>query len=286
MAPRGLRDELRASFVNRGSCWGGCSLFRGSGEPDFAEDEVDLVAGLASDLAAGFRRALLVCTFDVDDSVEGPGIVVFNADGKVETVSPVAEQWMSELVDIEDTTRRAGIPYVVGAVFERARRAVMEGYQPEAAAHCRAPTRSGRWVVIHGTRLDPSTGRMAVIIEPAPADETTSLALSAFGLSEREREVARCCLEGRSTVQIARILQISGHTVQDHLKAIFEKVGVRSRRELVARLFIDHSWPRFQPVDRNDGWFGLELDRRAPPRRITADDLSPTLAPSCWPVVS
>lgn len=281
MAPRGLRDELRASFVDRGSCWGGCSLFRGSGEPDFAHDEIEAVAGLAGELAVGFRRALLVSAVDVDDSAAGPGIVVFDADGKVETVSPVAEQWLSELVDIEDTTRRAGVPYVVGVVFERARRAATEGDRPELAAHCRAPTRSGRWVMIRGTRLDPLTKRIAVIIEPAPADEATALALSAFGLSQREREVASCCLEGRSTVEIARELQISGHTVQDHLKAIFEKVGVRSRRELVARLFIDHAWPRFRSVNRNDGWFAAELDRQAPLGGITADELSPTLgAPS------
>ena len=63
-----------------------------------------------------------------------------------------------------------------------------------------------------------------------------SLLLAAYGLTAREREICREVIAGYSTVDIAGRLFISSNTVQDHLKSIFAKVGVRSRGELVARL--------------------------------------------------
>jgi DNA-binding CsgD family transcriptional regulator len=58
----------------------------------------------------------------------------------------------------------------------------------------------------------------------------------ADGLTAREREVCREVIAGHSTADMASRLFISSNTVQDHLKSIFAKVGVRSRGELVARL--------------------------------------------------
>jgi Bacterial regulatory proteins, luxR family len=42
-------------------------------------------------------------------------------------------------------------------------------------------------------------------------------------------------IAGADTYAMTRRLAISRHTVQDHLKSVFAKVGVRSRREVLAR---------------------------------------------------
>jgi DNA-binding NarL/FixJ family response regulator len=42
---------------------------------------------------------------------------------------------------------------------------------------------------------------------------------------------------------MADVLVLSPHTVEDHLKSLYEKLGVASRQELVARLFLDEYLP-------------------------------------------
>jgi DNA-binding NarL/FixJ family response regulator len=62
-------------------------------------------------------------------------------------------------------------------------------------------------------------------------------------LTEREREVTQLLVRGTPIDEIARALWIFQHTVRDHTKAIFAKLGVNSRPELTAMLYHDHHLP-------------------------------------------
>ncbi len=75
-------------------------------------------------------------------------------------------------------------------------------------------------------------------------------------------------LAGQSTTEIAKRLHISAYTVQDHLRSIFDKAGVRSRRQLVASMFFEHYALRLgQPLDHR-GWFAADLQTaQSMPRR-------------------
>src|SRR3954468_761839 len=77
-------------------------------------------------------------------------------------------------------------------------------------------------------------------MESTPGADLAALLLAAHGLTRREQEVCQEVLAGRSTAEIATALFISANTVQNHLKSLFDKVGVRTRRELVARLARSH----------------------------------------------
>jgi DNA-binding CsgD family transcriptional regulator len=258
-------DELRVSFVVNGTYWAGAGFIRDEGGPWFDDAEVAFVAAMSSVIAEGFRRAVLVSDIAHDhDSDMLPGVVVLDPDGQVESISPQAERWLEELVEVPPAPR----PHqarVVQAVAARARHPQADA--STAASRARAQTRSGQWLLLYGTKLaGPLDGRVAVIIQPAGPHDIAPLVAQAYGLSERERDVTRLCFRGVSTKQIADTLHISPYTVQDHLKSIFDKTGTRSRAELVGQVFLEHYVPRFESLDSvPPGWNGQAIEPPTPP---------------------
>ena len=90
--------------------------------------------------------------------------------------------------------------------------------------------------MIEGAPLDgDGAGRVAITVRAATADEVFDVLCRAHDLTRRERELAGLMLGGLATKQLAEALCISPYTVKDHLKAIFDKTGMRSRRELISR---------------------------------------------------
>lgn len=97
--------------------------------------------------------------------------------------------------------------------------------------------RDGAWLSLHASCMNGAGAqRVAVVISPTAAPDLRPLLFSSHRLTAGERQVSELALQGRSTKEIASELYISPYTVQDQFKAIFEKFGVRSRRELVARI--------------------------------------------------
>jgi DNA-binding NarL/FixJ family response regulator len=58
----------------------------------------------------------------------------------------------------------------------------------------------------------------------------------ANGLTGTERRVAALVTQGHTNREVATAMFVTENTVQTHLRHIFQKVGVRSRTELAARL--------------------------------------------------
>jgi DNA-binding NarL/FixJ family response regulator len=128
-------------------------------------------------------------------------------------------------------------------------------------ARARIRLDTGEWLLVHAAKLErggQSTGEVAVMIEQARPGQVVSLVIRAYGLSERETDVVQGVLQGLSTAEIGHATYLSPYTVQDYLKSVFQKVGVRSRRELVAKVFAEYHWHRYGDGDAKlgpDGWF-------------------------------
>jgi DNA-binding CsgD family transcriptional regulator len=227
LRPNGFDAELRVSFVDSGGCWGSLILVRDRGRPDFDAQAMVAVERLAGTLVRGLRRTVVAQQATIEQTTHGPGLVVLDRHGQIESLTPAARHWLDHLG--ED-------PPVLSAVAASA--------QASGPARARVRTPTGQWLILHGARLDGDPhGRVSVIIEPPRPADLAPLLVAAYGLSHREQTVTALVLQGRSTRQIARVLSISPYTVQEHLTAIFDKVGVRSRGELVGQVFFRHCLP-------------------------------------------
>jgi DNA-binding CsgD family transcriptional regulator len=71
---------------------------------------------------------------------------------------------------------------------------------------------------------------------PLASDEIPAEFLSKYGITERERELILRVMQGKSNADIARELFISLPTVKTHLHNIYQKLGVDSRYDLLARV--------------------------------------------------
>jgi DNA-binding CsgD family transcriptional regulator len=245
MAMGGDQEMIAAIRTRAGDVWGAVGLYRAPGEPMFDTEEKALIKAISGDLAKGARTALLVGEAQDPQWPDSPGLVVLSEDGEVESTTPGVERWLSDLPEGDWDAGR--LPTAVHAVAGLALRTAAGHDDPGEVALARVLSRSGTWVVLHGTPLVASgSRRAAVIVEPAHPARITPLLMSAYGLTEREQDVTRLVLQGNSTAEIAERMVVSTHTVQEHLKTVFEKTGVRSRRELVGKVFFAHYEPRFR----------------------------------------
>jgi DNA-binding CsgD family transcriptional regulator len=233
--PNGLDGELRAALVDGGSCWGGLIVTRAPGQPDFTSEETDFFSRLSRPLARGMRNSILTTAAHRERGPDAPGLVVLDPHGEVDALSESAISWLQELDESADE-----LPAAVLSTATAARRSG-PGQTP---VRSRVRTAAGRWVVLHGSRMADATDRVTVIIAPATPVDVVGLLLGAYGLTARETEVADLVMRGGSTAEVSAALFIAPYTVQDHLKAIFEKVGVHSRKDLIAHVFFEHFLPR------------------------------------------
>lgn len=256
LRPQGYEDELRAVLRAGDNTWGLMGLMREKGRQTFETDDISLVNKASPIIATALRRHVRAQSPWLG-STRAPGLVVFQRPSRVVSANEDALYWLRELVGRDDET---GVPPVtqvgqllsapeferqispIWALLARAR-AVSDGVA-SGSTRLRLRDRRGRWLLLHASALtgceEASSDSVAVVIEPAKSSEIAPIIIEAYSLTPREREVVGALASGDTTSEIAARLFMSQHTVRDHIKAVFDKVGVSSRAELVAKLFAEH----------------------------------------------
>jgi DNA-binding CsgD family transcriptional regulator len=243
LVPSGIPHELRAAFVIRGRAWGAVHIARRAGSAPFSEADAKMLARVTTTIAHAIRGSLRFDAARRGEHPEAPGLIVLDAGNEVELVTPPAYPLLaamrSSAAAYPDDAPPA--PVLGLAAFVRGDGA---GSGPEHS-HVTIPSAAG-WITLHASLPDGAgSGRVAVVIEPAAGPQSATLRLEVNGVSSREREVATLLARGLSNAEIAETLVLSPHTVQDHIKSIYEKLDVGSRLELVARVYLEEYLPDF-----------------------------------------
>lgn len=234
MRPLGLGDELRVALRTRQACWGVMCLHREAGAAGFSQRDRDIVAKIAPHVAEGFRLALLAGQAQDPRPALGHGVIVLDANGSVTSVNDAAERWLAQIPE-GDWPGSSELPLPLLAAAAAVSSDETTEYPQTAAVRLR--TARGDWLSVHASPLHGLAGHSTVLVleEPSPSD-IASLILDSHGVTGAQAKVVALVLRGYSTKQIVRQLAISQYTVQEHLRAVFDKLGVGSRQELAAVL--------------------------------------------------
>ncbi|QIQ04774.1 helix-turn-helix transcriptional regulator [Streptomyces liangshanensis] len=231
IAPAGFGDELRALFDSAGASWGCAAFMRAPERGAFRPGEVALAERAARVLGVALRSSQLRAA-GTSEGGHPPAVLLLDSRNRVVRADDRAEALLREIAD--DAVGVFQVPTSLLMAVEQARSAQAAA---RVAPRLRVRTHTGAWLVLSTSIMGSGADHLAaVVITPATAADVMPVVFATYGLTVREREVALHVLRGSDTREIARVLSLTPLTVQDHLKSVFTKAGVRSRRDFVAHL--------------------------------------------------
>jgi DNA-binding CsgD family transcriptional regulator len=216
----GFSHAVHALVAHRGLAYGLIAMLRRSERGDFDDRHLSFLRAVLPHIAQGFRTAVANAVRSAAPG-RGFGIVLLGPSGEIEAKNAVAEQLLA-------LNRVSPVRVAAQMMFS----AVGAGGAPSMTF---VDPATGERYRMWTERLEGPAPRGMVLIEPASRADDAGLLLQ-FGLTLRETQVAHAMLRGMSHQDAGAALGLSAHTVSHHVKRIFKKLGVGSRRELSALL--------------------------------------------------
>jgi DNA-binding NarL/FixJ family response regulator len=230
----GVTDVASSVHRDHYGCWGFLDVWRIGGR--FSARDTAYLADIAAPVTAALRRAqALTFVATPEPTPRGPVVLLLSPDLDVRAQTPETQDYLRILVPPDDD--RSPVPasaYNVAAQL-RAAEVGVDANPPQARVHLSG----GRWLTLRAARIGESRvgsdPDIAVSIEQSSASERAGMFARAYGLSRRESELLNLLVTGSDAHELASRMFVSDNTVNDHLKSIFRKSGVRSRHAVLAR---------------------------------------------------
>jgi DNA-binding CsgD family transcriptional regulator len=235
LGEHGVTDVLSSVAADSYGTWAFIDLWRSGGT--FSSSEQMLIAEIIDTVTSTLRRSMLRSFEHGASSASaegGPVLLLLTDELRLVAQTAEADRVMRALLPTD--AERAPIP--AAAFNVGAQLLANELGVDDHPARARVHLHDGVWVTLRAARIGEASATAAAIavsIEPTTAPDRASLYTRAAGLTERETELLRHLVTGHDTRAIAQAMFVSEHTVQDHLKSIFAKTGLNTRRMVVAR---------------------------------------------------
>ena len=238
LGPAGIGDIASIVFRDRFGIWSFLDLWRTDADDPFNDGELAKLAEDVAPITDALRRCL-ARSFDERSPTPdrpGPAVLFLSPELEVRGQTPETDGYLRALLppDVDRQPVPAGAYNVAAALL--AHEAGIHPHPPAA----RVRLVGGPWLTFRAARVDshlPAAERdIAVTIELTSPAERRTLYARSHGLTTRETELLERLALGADTRTLAHELYLSEHTIQDHLKSIFDKTNTRNRRTLLSRI--------------------------------------------------
>jgi DNA-binding CsgD family transcriptional regulator len=230
LLPFGYWYNIQLLCAVKGTAYAHFALSRSFVRGCFEDRHLRLLDALAPHIAAALARARLRTALQVTPDGQS-GLVVLDEQGRVELANGAAEEW---LTPDPPSAGRLSFPLLA----RQASRVLFDKEKPSVAPklELRHP-QTGAPYRIHWEKRANARGqsRIMVLLEPVRRLDQPEM-LRRAGLTDRETQVTLAVIRGLPTKEIAARLQLSPHTARQHIKSVFNKLGVSSRTELAGLL--------------------------------------------------
>jgi DNA-binding CsgD family transcriptional regulator len=216
--------------------WGTLELFREQGGRIFDQGDADRLARIVRPLVAASRSYIRGNSLRPPDRDLPPGVIVVGAGHAVRGITPEGYAWLRAIRLPGPLARPEWAATALSSEVAMASRRFVRDPTAPRPVTCLPAAYAGRWVSVHGQPLNADgTGDVAVTIQAAGVELLPALS-SWYDITGRERTIIDELRDGICAKQIARRLDLSVHTVNEHIKAVYRKIGITSREEIMVAL--------------------------------------------------